>query len=345
MMAMDNKAIFMGLCAGTMTDYMPDGGFFLNDVHEGKRADIEQGLSCDEYVIKMPEAAKGTGTMVVRREDMFDVLHAITNSEVRAKSPVPIDPYWDENYSPLILYQEKVQGKPVMHQGKPYDPTMRVVMTAHIDDYDKPEVKLKVHDAYWKFPRMPVNEGTLQERTVSYSPPGKAYAGDFNARVEASGFFSLVSDADKEIVWARLHECIPQTVSKLVNIDSGEMAHKWLDLENPNGVALSMGMMAASMGRYFDGYDKEMTALQPHFPPDQPVKFSEDFKFKMPEQLALTMLTLYHADPEAPWGRYLKSLHHPSRKHCISPQFYESVLQHIKPPSAQLSLPLEEPGL
>jgi hypothetical protein len=327
MMAMDNKAVFMGVCGQTMRDAMPDGGFILNDVTEDKRADITDAFQSGDYVIKMPEAAKGIGTMVVRGDQMFDVMHAITNPKARPASPMPISKEWDDWYTPLILWQEKITGKAVAHNGAHYDGTMRAVMTAHLDPASK-EIKLEVHDAYWKFPKVAIGEGSLQDTTVSHSPPVAAYHGDFNARAKAAESFALVSAADKQIVWDHLHRVIPKTVRNLLNHDAGEMAHHFLDLEKPDGVLLSVGMMIASMGNYFDGYDTIKSHRHVHYPPNQEPQES-GIEFVFPPQLAETMRVIAQADPDAPWARYLRSLHSPRRKHVISPQFYDAVLAHI----------------
>lgn len=149
--------------------HKPKWGIYQkNEVDLADRINSE--IESDLLVIKPKGEFLGRGVIILRKEDLKDVLEYICNSKNR-RSPHEDDAYiyWRQNKAADFLVEEfiEVEPIPVPHlKGRLYSPTLRL---AYLLFYNNGQIETDCLGGYYTLPKIPVNEeGTLNERFKSY---------------------------------------------------------------------------------------------------------------------------------------------------------------------------------
>jgi hypothetical protein len=139
-------------------------------------ASIQRKIPAKRYVIKPLDAFKGCGVIMVEADQLDVILRTIlTRSQAMPKDfTVHYNgysytdrtySYWRDYRLPHFIVEEFCESKILIHEGKSYDPTMRVVFVLR---YFNQAVQLDYLAAYWKLPLKSLDEvGSLTEKYKS----------------------------------------------------------------------------------------------------------------------------------------------------------------------------------
>lgn len=285
-----DKAINAIVLENTLGAAAPAQGVFLKQYTPDLANQIRQQLGEHEgYVIKPTANAKGTGVIIVSNEDLEKILHQLFGKEADKKA---LDDerivHWDNDKRPVFVVQSRERSKPVMKDGKAYDGTMRVAMTAWTEN---DEVKLHIHDAYWKLP--PKAIGELGQNAISYSSP-KSTSSYVDTSIHQFGNSALVSDADKALVFRQLQDVIPGAVAQMLKVDFEPLMRKFILSDDPLHIAL--GTMMATNFELFN-------QLEPNPEGSPPFRYID-----FPDDIAHKILDTVKQATEGAVSRYLHAL-------------------------------------
>jgi hypothetical protein len=129
---------------------------------------IISDIACDIFVIKPVNSSLGYGIIIVEKENLDQTLKLILHdTEQLAKFRNDHSfYYWKGEKSSHFIVEEFVSSKTVVVDGKPYDPTMRVIFSLMNNNGT---ISVKFFDAYWKLPVKALNQqGTLIEKHKSH---------------------------------------------------------------------------------------------------------------------------------------------------------------------------------
>lgn len=171
---------------------------------------IKKQIPCDVYVIKPLDAFKGCGVIMVAADDLDATLRNILTNPNALPGEFTIErngysytdktySYWQTYREPYFIVEELCHSKPLVFEGKPYDPTMRVVFALR---YAQEEIKIDYLAAYWKLPLKALNEhGAMTEKFKSV------------------GIVALpLSDEETELVYKKFDEFMPKLYTKMISI-------------------------------------------------------------------------------------------------------------------------------
>lgn len=127
---------------------------------------IIKEIDADVYVIKPLNAFKGDGIIMVTKNKLNYILKNIIKKTAIIRNSInPTYSHWAHDHNDSFIVERFEPSKTVHSQGRPYDPTLRVVYTLH---YSKKVIALTFLGSYWKLPARAMNEkATLVERTKS----------------------------------------------------------------------------------------------------------------------------------------------------------------------------------
>lgn len=118
------------------------------------------------YVIKPTDGSRGRGIIFVTKDELDQTLKIILQDRAALRKMSKELPhtygFWLFNRAERFLVEAYVPSKTVTVKGKEYDPTLRLVFSAHRMNG---EITVDVHCAYWKLPGKALSEdGSLTEK-------------------------------------------------------------------------------------------------------------------------------------------------------------------------------------
>lgn len=203
-------------CIALPVRYEPDLCKRIKDAIPGKR-----------YVLKAPRLNEGNGVTIVNEDELDDYLKLLlfTTAEEFTKRMAEIilklscisknnlaektDEIqstviaWRQSGCDVFLVEEYCPSKAVIFSQKSYDATMRVAYLIVINDG---VAKFLPLGSFWDLPAKPIGEGKLREQTVSHIKSGEILTAD-------------VSEADQELVYAQLADCLPNIFLKMLSFN------------------------------------------------------------------------------------------------------------------------------
>lgn len=180
--------------------YRPQCKIFPLRYEETLAEKIKSAIPGNTYVLKVPDLTRGEGVIVVNKEDLENVL---CNLLSETGNPSEGTKRWRSTKSKIFLVEEYCQSRKWVHEGKVWDPTMRV---AFIITVDNGHATFKPLGCYWKLPKSPLNGGTLRDRSIS--------------SLTAQGFGSVkVNQTDKSAVYRQLNRFLPTLFLKILTMD------------------------------------------------------------------------------------------------------------------------------
>lgn len=244
-----NKAILAANLEKVLGDAAPSQGVFLAKYSPQLAADIRKKVGeADDYVIKPVNAARGAGVVIVKDEQLDETLQQLLSRSL-SEDDDGRKTYWKNYVAPVFVVQKRERSKLIEKDGKHYDGTMRVVMTAWQEDG---ETKLKIHDAYWKLPKVAVGESG--QDAISYSTPVSTSA-YFETSSRELGHAAAVSQQDKDQVFGQLEKVIPAVVTKMAAKDYEPLMENLLLSRDP--VKAACGVMMATDSTLVNYMDEE----------------------------------------------------------------------------------------
>lgn len=160
-------------------------------------------LGCEIYVIKPIDSALGNGVLLVEKENLDDTLRIILKDRQELESFKSDMSYyhWKRDEKEFFIVEEYAPSKTLYVNGKPYDPTMRVIFSMH---NKAGNIVINFFDAYWKLPIKSLDqEGTLTEKHKS--------------RIGSNLTCSMLVDyTDFEMVKALLSKALPKLYLKML---------------------------------------------------------------------------------------------------------------------------------
>lgn len=244
--------------------------------HEKLAADIRHNISThDHYILKAPDTANGTGLRLIADYELDEALKSTFPPEGKSapskycprEGVDPYADYWRQRPAPVFLVQPCMTGKPLCREGKFYDGTMRVTLTAYRDGKND-SFKIMPHDGYWKLPLDPVKTSRPEAgNLVSYSygnreknRPGflkdlfNCLTGRQEKRVRDT--YMAVDPADLSMVMDTMQDVMPSFMKQVCAFDLASAAKDWL--LSGDKMRQALGVMNALDGRYrFCRYERE----------------------------------------------------------------------------------------
>jgi len=128
----------------------------------------------EKYIIKPVYSSLSIGVNAIASNDLNSFLELILNKKdsIPKQSPRSLS-YWRKSTAPHFIASEYASSQTIYKDGKPYDPTMRVMFAMHSD---KGEITVNILGGFWKIPVKPLNQAgaSLTEKHVTI-----AHAGDY----------------------------------------------------------------------------------------------------------------------------------------------------------------------
>ena len=134
---------------------------------------VIEDIPADIYVIKPINAFKGNGIIMTTKSRLdFMLKNIINKTAIVRNSPNPTYNHWGKDTNDVFIVERFEHSKTIWTDGKPYEPTLRMVFTLH---YSEKIITITFLGSYWKLPMRSLDEpGTLVERTKSsIDPEGK----------------------------------------------------------------------------------------------------------------------------------------------------------------------------
>lgn len=302
-----DKALFDFAIHYGADQYTPDSTILSRDFNKsGLKAEDKAKLlefPAAHLVLKIPDESQHDGMMVVRKGDIVDVAAAMKTPRMRERLPYHFPREWDKNIMPYMIIQERVQSKPVVKEGRPYDGTMRVYVSAWKDPKTG-NVNVMCHDAYWKLPVAPMSKRLTAKSFFSGCPSKlmKAFKRT-NMQHNSLDNFALVDDDDKQIVWDVLENRMKDFWNIALCGRLYLLARDHLHGDYDSHVCEDLAIVTMSNGRYYDGnFDKLDDGS---LPPDH--KPEDIWKGEISEKDAARILEIFSERPRSSIARYLRA--------------------------------------
>ncbi len=142
-----------------------------------------------QYIIKPVYSSLSIGVNTVASEDLESFLELI----LLKKDAIPKNSgrglhFWRNHNPPHFIASEYAPSQTLYKDGKPYDPTMRVMFVMH---HDRGSVHINVLGGFWKIPVKALNDqtATLTEKHVTIAHAGDYYS--FGAMLTADDAATL----------------------------------------------------------------------------------------------------------------------------------------------------------
>jgi len=224
---LEDKVLTNILYTDELEHSKPDWQVVNKHYSEERVQKILDQIKSDYLVVKPINGCKGNGVVIIKRDELDLILRAINkvsnNSEItkniagsgerkaRFNFKDAYD-YWSYDQNKFLLVEEYVPSKEIFHNGKFYDPTMRVALTLESfnDSLDNSAaIKMHVLGSYWKLPISPMGDRVTNSCSVSTIAQGRDCA-------------APVSENDNENVFEQLKIIMPEVYKKMLtnNVDS-----------------------------------------------------------------------------------------------------------------------------
>lgn len=316
LMATSNKSVANLLIHDKLRDksITPREWVVSKDYSRKRQFDLKLPPDIDEFVIKLPDESQHTGITIARKDDVYDMLASVKTKSLRKKLNYEFAEEWDTNPCPSFVVQERVRSKPVIHNSKAYDGTMRVFVSAWYN-MERDRVDILCHEGYWKLPINAIDEGDYYNQLVS-GCPGKLREASDNQLTN----FAHVSDEDKETVFATLQKSLGDVLHPLIFEPATYHISKFLFSEDE--IRQDAGLSMLSMGNYYQG--------SCHFVRHGAFNYSVE-PDGLSEKLIDRVLDIYCERPYSAGARYLRQLrNHNEPRFCfVSEEFRKSVLSRL----------------
>lgn len=179
--------------------------------------DIQRSIPGSTYVLKTPDSSCGKGVIIVPAKALKLCLQFLLEKDERKLQACSLQLLrlryedketadyvetifktqlkdWLFTKSSIFLVEQYCPSKVIKHEGKSYDPTMRVVF---IMLHEEGNMRFIPLGSYWKLPQKALGEGSLREVTISH--------------IADNTLCSLkVSADDEKKVYQQLSSCLPQ---------------------------------------------------------------------------------------------------------------------------------------
>lgn len=130
----------------------------------------------DPLVIKPTYSSLAQGVNIIAQKDLDDFLKLILrdNATISLQAHRCFS-YWRTRRLPTFLVSECAESKTIYKDGKPYDPTMRVVFILH---HDQGIIHCNVIAGFWKIPVKSLADNvSLTDKHVTIAHAGAYYSG------------------------------------------------------------------------------------------------------------------------------------------------------------------------
>src|SRR6185295_473621 len=140
----------------------PEWQLYKKEYSPDLAAKIIQDLGGDAFVIKPRGAFLGNGVIIVSREDLDSTLHYIlTEQEALKQNKDKSYNHWSRDPFNTFIVEKYYPSDPIMHEGKFYEPSMRV---AFICIYNNQKIDFRFLGGYWMMPTKSLDQqGSLNE--------------------------------------------------------------------------------------------------------------------------------------------------------------------------------------
>lgn len=139
---------------------------------------ISSEIKQEKIVIKPTFSSLSMGVNVVDKKGLDQLLKLIfKDKHLIPKNAHRCHNYWRSTFaSKHFVAAEHMQSKRIYKDGKPYDPTMRVVFVMH---HDKGSINVNILGGFWKIPVKPLDDkkATLTEKHVTIAHAGDEFTG------------------------------------------------------------------------------------------------------------------------------------------------------------------------
>ena len=163
-----------------LEDYRPRWKAYNKLYSPALAMQIRRDLGSNFIVIKPINSGRSNGIIMVHRNQLDPTLQKLFGSQTtttnhtqkdslnhRPKNP-KLSEYWQNDTNDFFLAESMEESKTIVHEGNPYDPTMRVVF---ILCHSAGKISTTILGGYWKIPPKPLSDSTAslteQHKTVS----------------------------------------------------------------------------------------------------------------------------------------------------------------------------------
>jgi len=242
---LDNKAVMLDIFEGH-EDLLPKTLVYPAAYVSGMTEEILSQLKTDSVVIKPLTQNRGEGAIVLKREELDEVLRKVFGQPRKnigwryydesfkrrfADRQEPIA-FWVDarqfltSYESAFIVQERIASLPIDVDGKKYDGTIRVAFTIV---QHRGKTNIKFHGGYWKLPVHSFDEGTLHSQTISH--------------IDANGdrvCSARVNREDMKLVRDAFHPILPEITRKIRDLGSEALLRRYLFSEDKIEVLIGL---------------------------------------------------------------------------------------------------------
>lgn len=146
----------------------PEWGLYPKKYTRDLAAQIMNDIPAEAYVIKPRSAFLGAGVIIVSKEDLDSTLKDIFTIQVMLKkNSDPCYSYWAVDRKDSFIIEKYYPSDILLHEGKLYEPTMRVAFTVV---HDNNNIDVRFLGGNWILTRKSLEEaGSLNERKKAYA--------------------------------------------------------------------------------------------------------------------------------------------------------------------------------
>lgn len=185
-----------------LAEYIPYTKFYDKVYNQTLVQNILDDFSHEYLVIKPVAGSASKGVIIIHKDELDATLATIltTNKQALKTNDTPWFSEWSYDNEPRFMLSEFISSQTLVRDGKPYDPTMRVIfMLRHEQD----QVYVTVIGGFWKIPgKSLIEQATLTEQHARRSRSGMRGVGDSQRGI-------LVEKKDLDAVRNILNSCLP----------------------------------------------------------------------------------------------------------------------------------------
>lgn len=192
-----------------LADFIPYTKFYDKTYNRTLIQDILRDFSSEYLVIKPVAGSASKGVIIIPNEKLDSTLSLILKSDKQKlnKNNTPWLSEWAYDNNPRFMVSEYVPSKILMREGKPYDPTMRIIFMLR---HDQGNVFVTLIAGFWKIPEKSlIDQAPLTEKHVTRPHLTMNDQDEFHRGI-------LVEKEDLENVRNILNGCLPVLYTKIL---------------------------------------------------------------------------------------------------------------------------------